>query len=242
MALSRGADFYFANLRIEGTTTDWFRKQTRHDLLVNARPMPGAPGIMQWAGGAAGLMVDKQPVQTSGVVFRRALMPQVRFPQTLRGAACEDLSVWWVLLARSSAIMYCPEPTVTYGTGGVGLYQHASFGSGRFLVRRADWIRYTRHVLNNYHLSPSERRFLQERLVGHREAALVSSLHLLRRQQQDALKEILYLFRDDPVCAAAWCRALPKLLYTKLRRASVTAARKPADADPPEHTGAPPAP
>jgi len=242
VALSRGADFFFANLCVEGTTTDWFRNLARRDLLDNPSQAPEAPGIMQWAGSVAGLMVVKCPIMTSAVVFRRALMPQVRFPRTLRGAACEDQWVWWELLLRSSAVMYSPEPTVTYGAGGVGLYQHASFGSLRFLVGHADWIRYMCHVLNEYPLSPGERRFLQNRLGEHREAALFSALHLLRRRQKNTLEEIMYLWRDDPVCAASWCVALPKILYTKLRCAFVTTGRRPADADPRRASGAPPAP
>ena len=223
VALSRGADFFFANLRVEGTTTDWFRQRAPHDLLDNPRPVAEAPGIMQWAGSVAALLAGKCMVMTSGVVFRRALMPQVRFPRTLRGAAGgEDLLVWWALLARSSVIMYCPEPTVTYGTGGVGTWQHSAFGSVKGFLRVADEVRWNRYVLNNYPLSPGEGRFLRERLAEHREAALVSALHLLRRRQEKALKEIVYLLRDDPVCAASWCVALPKLLYTTLRRASVT--------------------
>jgi len=218
VALSRGADFYVANLRVEGTTTDWFhQKAPHHDLLHNPCPVPGAPGIMQWTGNAAGLLAGKGMVMTPGVVFRRALMPQVRFPRTLRVAG-EDYWVWWALLARSSAIMYCLEPTVTCGTGGVGTYQHASFDSVIGLLRDADEVRWRRHVLDNYPLSPDERRLLHERLGEHREAALVSALNLLRRRRQNTLKEIMHLWRDDPVCAAAWCLALPKLLYTRLRR------------------------
>ena len=177
VSLSRGVDFYFAHQRIEGATTDWFGD--RADLLDESRLVPEALGIMQRAGSVATLIVSKCPVQTSSVVFRHALIPQVRFPRALRG--CEDQWVWWALLARSSANMYCPEPTVTYGAGGVGGYQHTSFGLVRFLVRRADWIRYRHHLLNKYPLTPGERR-LQEKLGGHREAALFSTLHSLRRR------------------------------------------------------------
>jgi succinoglycan biosynthesis protein ExoW len=222
LALSRGADFFFANLRIEGTATDWFRKQAPHELLDNPRPVPEAPGVMQWAGSVAGLLAGKCMVMTSGVVFRRALMPQVRFPRKLRGAGGEDLMVWWALLARSSTIMYCPEPTVTYGTGGVGFWQHSPFGSVRGFMRVANEVRWTRHVLKGYPLNPAERQFLKERLAEHRETALVHALHLMRRRQENPLKEIMYLLKDDPVCAGSWCMALPKLLYTQLRRASAS--------------------
>ena len=223
VALSRGADFFFSNLRIEGTTTDRLRQQRRHDLLDSPRPVQAAPGIMLWTGSASALMAVNGAITTSGVVFRRAVMPQVRFPLTLRGAAGgEDDLVWWALLVRSSVIMYCTEPTATYGTGGVGFYQHSAFGSVRHLVRLADGIRVRRYVLDNYPVSADERRLVQERIAAHRVDALVSALHLLRRRRENALKEILYLLRDDPMCLATWCVALPKLMYRKTLRAPVT--------------------
>jgi len=222
VALSRGADFFFANQRIEGTTTDQFRRQARSDILNNPNSVPEAPGIRQWTGSVAGLTVVNNPIGTSSVVFRRALMPQVRFPLTLRKAAsCEDVWVWWALLVRSSVIMYCLEPTGTYGTAGMGFYQHLAFGSVSYLVQVADDLRLRRHVLNNYPMSPGERRLLQEVIALRREEALVSALHLLRRRQENAVKEIIYLLRDDPLCTASWCVTLPKLLYTKFRGASV---------------------
>ena len=113
--------------------------------------------------------------------------------------------------------MYCTEPTVTYGTGGVGFWQHVEFGSLRHLVQLADTIRMRRYVLNTYPVSADERRRVLRSIAVHRDSALVSALHLLRRRREHALKEVLYLLRDDPVCVIAWCVALPKLLYRKIR-------------------------
>jgi succinoglycan biosynthesis protein ExoW len=223
VAFSRGADFFFANLSIEATTTDMFRQQARRDLLDNPRPVPATPGIMLWAGSVSGLLAINCPVVTSGVMFRRAVMPQVRFPLTMRGpAGGEDDLVWWALLVRSSVVMYCAEPTVTYGTGGMGFFQHSTYGSVRYLVRLADGIRVRRYVLHNYPVNPEDRRLVQKRIAAHRDDALVSALHLLRRRRENALKEILYLLRDDPMCVVAWCVALPKLVYRKIRRIPVT--------------------
>jgi len=221
VALSRGADFFFANLSIEGTTTDRFRQQARHDLLDDPRPVAGAPGIMLWTGSASALLAVNSPFTTSGVAFRRAVMPEVRFPNTQRGIAGEDDLVWWALLTRSSVIMYCTQPTVIYGTGGVGLFQHSAFGSVRYFVRLADGIRMRRYVLDNYPVSANERLLVQGRIAVHREEALISALHLLRRRREGVFKEILYLLRDDPMCAATWCVTLPKLMYKKIRRAPV---------------------
>ena len=83
-------------------------------------------------------------------------------------------------------------------------------------MRAADEVRWIRQALNNYPLSPVERRFVQGQLAVRRNYALLSALHVLRRRQENTLKEIMYLFRDDPVCAASWCVALPRVLYKAL--------------------------
>jgi succinoglycan biosynthesis protein ExoW len=220
VALSRDADFFFSNLRIEGTTTDRFRQQGRRDLLDNRRTAPAAPGIMVWAGTVSALLAVNCPVWSSAVAFRRAVMPQVRFPVTLRTAG-EDHIAWWELLVRSSVIMYCTEPTATYGTGGVGIWQHAEFGSVRHLVRLGDEIRMRRYVLNNYPVSAAARRIVQRTIAEHRDSALASALHLLRRRRENAFKETLYMLWDDPMWVASWCVTLPKLLYKRIRGAPV---------------------
>lgn len=222
VAFSRGADFFFANLGLEGTTTDMFRKLTRRDLLEDSRPVEEAPGIMRWTGGVSALLAVNCPVTTSAVAFRRAVLPQVRFRRFHGAAGGEDSLVWWELLMRSSVVMYCREPTVTYGTGGVGFWQHSTFGSVRHLVRVADEIRMRRYILHKYPVSAGDRRLVRERIAAHRKEALVSALHLLRRRRENAFKETLYLLRSDPVCVAAWCVALPKLVYRKIRRIPVT--------------------
>jgi succinoglycan biosynthesis protein ExoW len=216
LALSRGADFFFANLRIEGTTTDRFRQQARLDLLDNPRPVPDAPGIMLWAGSVSALLAVNCPVYSPTVAFRRAVMPQVRFPVTLR-AAGEDHIAWWELLVRSSVIMYSAEPTVILGTGGVGIWQHSEFGSVRHLVKLGDEIRMRRYVLNNYPLSADARRGVQQFIATQRDSALFSALHLLRRRRENAFKETLNLMWDDPMWVATWCVVLPKLLYRRIR-------------------------
>ena len=217
VALSLGADFFFSNLKIEGATTDMFRQDARRDLLEHPPPVAAAPGIRLWAAGASALLAIGSPVRTPTVAFRRAVMPQVRFPVTLRAAGEDDI-VWWDLLVRSSVIMYGTEPTVTVGTGGVGIWQHSDFGSLGHLLRVGDSIRMRRYVLNNYPVSTEARRLVQRSIAMHREEALTSALHLLRRRRKHAFKEIFCLLWDDPGCAASWCVALPKHLYSRIHQ------------------------
>jgi len=220
-ALSLGADFFFSNSRIEGETTDYFLEHARRDLLYNSKPVQGAPGIATWSDGVSALFGAGCVFRTATVVFRRAIMPEVRFPVKLRRAG-EDRLVFWELLLRSSVIMFCTEPTLVYGRAGVGTWRNSTLGSVAHLVRLADELRVRRYVLDRYPVSPVDRRLMRRTIANQRAAALYSALHLLRRRRKDVFKEILYLIRSDPVCAASWCIDLPKLLYRRIRSVPVT--------------------
>jgi len=215
-ALSLGADFFFSNSRTEGAGADYFHEHPRRDLLFNAQSVPGAPALRRWSRGVSALFGGGCAFATPTVVFRRALMPDLRFTTKFRRAG-EDQAAFWELLLRSSAILFCIEPTVVVGSGGVGTWRNSRWGSPAHLVRLADEIRLRRHVLSSFPVSVGERRRMQRAVAARRYEALASALHLLRRRRKDALKEILYLLRSDPVCAASWCVDLPNLLYRKIR-------------------------
>ena len=219
-AMAAGADFFFSNSRNEGQTTDRLAVHPLRDPLRNSEPVPGAPDIVRWKGGVPALFVAGCVFATPAAVFRRALMPEVRFPVSFRQAG-EDQVAFWNLLVRSSAIMYCAEPTVVVGSGGMGTYRNSDYGSAAHLVRLADEIRWRRYMISDdpLHnpLSTADRRLVQQAIATRRSTALYSALHLLRRRQ-NFFNEILYLLRSDPVCIASWCTDLPKLLYRKIRR------------------------
>jgi len=220
-ALSLGGDFFFSNSRVEGKTGDQFQHPSRRRLLSNARPVQGLPGIACWPHSVGELMGAACPFATATVVFQRALMPAIRFPIDFRRAG-EDQVVFWALLVRSSVIMYSIEPTLVYGGGGLGAWQKSCFGSPTHLVRLADEIHLRRHVLSTYPVSAGDRQLMQRAIAARRYMALYSALHLLRRRREDTLRELRYLLRSDPMCAASWCVKLPKLVYRWVSGAPIT--------------------
>jgi succinoglycan biosynthesis protein ExoW len=224
-ALALGADFFFSNSRVEGETEDHFHQHPGRDFLCTAQRLKGVPGIARWSEDISALLglLGPGPVfRTATVVFRRAVMPGLRFPTQFRRMG-EDQAVYWELLRRSSVIMFCSEPTLVYGSGGLGTWKNSTFGSPAHLIRLADEIRYARYVLRNQPVSMRDRPLMRRQIRDRRYEALQSTLHLLRRRRQ-VLPGILYLLRVDPLCAASWCLGVPKLLYGKLR-ARPTAAR-----------------
>lgn len=216
-ALALGADFFFANFLFEGATRDYFqvRPSAQRELLCDSPLIEGTPGIGRWTGTISTLFGHGLPFSTSMVVFRRSLRPRLRFPEDYRRAG-EDYAVFWELLTHSALIMFGTQPTVTYSRSGVGIYKHATFGGREFLVRTADEVRWWRGVVGSELLTSVDRRLIRDRIAVRRREALMNALHLLRRRH-NVLKELIYLFRSDPLCALAWGLDLPELVYTKLR-------------------------
>jgi succinoglycan biosynthesis protein ExoW len=217
--LSSGADFFFSNARNAAEATDILHAHPLRALLCNSESVAGATGIVRWSGGVPALFVHGCVFHTSAAVFRRALMPEVRFPVNYRVG--EDWVTFWALLVRSSVIMFCAEPTVVAGGGGLGTWRNATFGSAAHLVRLAEEIRCRRYVLGDdprhNPLSTADRQLLQRAIAERHSEALYSTLHSLRRRQ-NVFNEILYLLRSEPLCTVYWCAELPKLLYRKIRR------------------------
>jgi succinoglycan biosynthesis protein ExoW len=208
-ALLHGADFFFSNSRVEGEQQDYFREHPRSGILFGATEV--APGVARWTAGLPALFSAGAAFRTPTVVFRRAVMPQVRFPRNFRRAG-EDQVVFWQLLTRSTSILFCREVTVVYGSQGLGTWRNATLGTREHLIRLADEIHLRRHVLRHYPVKGDDRRLMREALNSRRSTAIYSTLHLLRRRH-NVIREILYLFRSDPFSVVWWGVALPKTLH-----------------------------
>ena len=207
-ALSQGGDFFFSNARVEGEQQNYFDENPYRQILYGSSEV--APGIALWSAGLAALFSGGCPFATPSVVFRRALMPQVRFPLNFRRAG-EDQVVFWQLLTRAGLILFSTEVTVTIGRG-VGTWRSATLGTREHLIVVADEIHLRRHVLSEYPITGDDRRLMRRALYSRRSIALRSTLHLLRRRH-NVIPELLYLFRADPFSVVWWSVALPKTLY-----------------------------
>ena len=208
-ALALGADFFFSNSRMEGESADYFETHPRRGSYERVAE---AVDIMRWSDSLSALFAAGSAFATPTVVFRRALMPELRFPVRFRRAG-EDQIAFSELLVRSSVVMFCTKPTVVVGLGGFGTWRNSTLGSVTNLVRLTDEIRLRRHMLHRFPVSAADRRLVRRAIAIRRHAALISALHVLRRRQPGALGEILYLLRADPLCAASWSVHFPRLLY-----------------------------
>jgi succinoglycan biosynthesis protein ExoW len=185
-AMTLGADFFFSNSRVEGQTADAFREHPRQRLLLSSERIQSEPQLMRWSHAVSALFGEGCAFRTSTVVFRRAVLPGVRFQAKLRCAG-EDHLVFWALLVRSSCILYCSEPTAVYGRSGLGTWQNSTYGSVAHLVRLADEIRVRRHVLKTYAVEAADRQLMHRGIAERRTFALASALHLIRRRKKGVL-------------------------------------------------------
>lgn len=209
-ALTQGADFFFSNSRVEGEQADYFHEHPRAALLLGSSAV--APGLARWSAGLPALFSAGCAFGTPTVVFRRAVLPEVRFPVNF-SIAGEDQVVFWQLLTRSALILFCTEVTVVYSGRGVGTWRNAALGTRAHLIRLADEIRLRRHVLAHYPVvTGDDRRLMRTAISQRRGQALYSTLHLLRRRH-NVSREVLYLFRADPLCVVSWSVRLPAMLY-----------------------------
>jgi succinoglycan biosynthesis protein ExoW len=209
-ALEQGADLYFSNFRHTGLIDNAFRDDPGRRHLMRE-----GQGLVKWTEGVSSLMQSSCPFTTSSVVFRRAIMPDVRFPRKFRRAG-EDHVVFWELALHSSCVMYSPKINLTVGNDGIGFWTKATLGTRAHLSRLADEIRLDRLVMKRYPVEGENRRQIRKAIMKRRDLALYSALHLLRRRQ-NVLGEILYLFWVDPACTVSWCASLPRMVYQWMR-------------------------
>ena len=181
--------------------------------VIDGSSVDGLLGVFQWIDGISALMTPGPPFVPSSVVFRRAILPSLKFCVTFRRAG-EDVLAWWDLLVRSSVIMFVREPTVVYGKG-VSIWSSSTIGSPAHLVRLADEIKLRRRVISEYPVADPDRRVFRQAIRERRAIALESILHMMRRGNRDFLQELTYLLRSDPACVASWLVQFPLLLLGK---------------------------
>jgi succinoglycan biosynthesis protein ExoW len=223
-ALNLGADFFFANSRNTGAADDYFHQHPQRALLCGTAALPEEPRLVRWQAGVSALFGAGCAFQTPTVVYRRSVMPELRFSLSFRRAG-EDQLFFWELLTRSSSILFCTEPTLVIGRDGFGTWQNSTLGSVAHLVRLADEIHLRRTVLRSFPVSTADRRLMRRAIATRRDTALYSALHLLRRRQPHALSETLKLLRSDPVCIFCWCIELPRLLSRRRRHLRAAASQ-----------------
>jgi succinoglycan biosynthesis protein ExoW len=200
-AFALGADFFFSNFHRSGLTEDAFTEPGRRHLQA-----PDGP-LIRWTQGVGALMRSACPIMTSSVVYRRSILPHLRFTRRYRRAG-EDHIAFWQLCLHASCIMYSTEATWTYGDEGVGTWRNCAWGTYEHLVMLTDEIRLLHHVARRFPVSSDAEAQICAALSARRLLALSTTLHLVRRHR-NVYGELVRLFCADPRCAVTWAATFP---------------------------------
>jgi succinoglycan biosynthesis protein ExoW len=202
VALAAGADFYFANYRVEGESQSAFERHGLDVALLG--PALDADAGVHWLGGDLAAEVLRWPVfQTSAVVFRRAPFATRRFDLRLRSCG-EDQLFFLQLLRGASRVATCTTVSSCYGRG-LGVYQNVAFGSAESRRRLVDSLKFLAVVRREFRGHDGLERAVRERQRVVVDAVVRQLLHDARRLQPAFLPALWEAFRFDP----SWATRVP---------------------------------
>ena len=179
-ALDAGHDIYFSNYRDIGASEGGFEARGRLDVSRHPR-LPGHADVHRFDGSLCEAILTMCPLETSTVVYRRAVAADLRFRPEFR-LAYEDLMFWYELAAASDRAVFSAAVGTQYGTG-VNIYRGVDPGSDAGLRVCLGSTLFGARVRSGFDLSPAQAAAVRERLDRNRRAIAAHLLHRLRRRQ-----------------------------------------------------------
>jgi succinoglycan biosynthesis protein ExoW len=157
-ALDAGFDFYFSNFTYLHNK-DGFLDVKRFTLEAHP-PLSEGSNLFRVGPGFFDLLLSRNPVGTSTVVYRLAAAPDARFdPRFFNG---QDELFWLGLASRTSRIVVSNEQEATYGFGvNISVPTFGSYESLRLILRL---LRYNRALPQLFDLNPTQKRVIHTRI------------------------------------------------------------------------------
>lgn len=149
-AFTRGADLYFSDWQRPGEAT---RFALPGVIRPEGDPLPGGDCLFRYRGDLFDAILRCAPIGTSGVVYRRAIAPQLRFHEDLHGP--EDNVFWMALAKAAGAVVYTTNCEAFYGTG-INIAAGATWRDPRVLKHLAQSARMHRRLPRLYELTNSQ--------------------------------------------------------------------------------------
>ncbi|MBW6397523.1 glycosyltransferase family 2 protein [Roseomonas sp. HJA6] len=191
-ALAQDADFYFADHTPLGAATTRFAET---GFLGAAAIEAGQPGVQEFRGDLADLILHNSPIGTSTVAFRVARMPRLRFQPDWR--AGEDTLFWLEATQRARRIFFSAEDCVTYGRG-VNIFAGCEWGTRPDLMRLRHSAAFHMHVSRHVPLREDQRRRNASWLRHLDRSFLLSLAAALRHREPGCLGELAAYARMRP--------------------------------------------
>jgi len=197
-ALQQGFDFYFANHYQLGQKVGAFERagrlrMDRHRLL--------APGGATYAyqDDMFDQILTGNVIGTSTVVLRRAPFQALRFREDFVYAG-DDYLFWMDCSRVSNRFVFSTNLECTYGAG-VNLYSGSGWGTETHLERIVHETAYMLAARRLFDLTAAQRRVVEDRLAGLRQAFARDLLHRVRHGGTWKGRLISRQFRQDPKSA-----------------------------------------
>ena len=206
-ALRSGVDFYFADFHQLGQSVSAFERAKRIDVTQHPL-LDGATTIREFRGDMVNQIIAGNILGTSVTAYAYHKMPDLRFRLGFRHTG-EEYLFWLDLALRSDRIAFGDRPECRYGSG-VNIYSDSAWGQEKYLTITIDDIKYRRRMLEEFQLSPAQRRLLKARIRQLRGSFTLGLLHHLRTHGRLPSRAVLrdYVAQDPSYPLTVWPAAL----------------------------------
>ena len=177
LALSTGHDFYFADLYQLDQSVSAFARAGRIDLARHVRLEVDAD-LYAFQGDMLEQIITGNVIGTSTVVFRREPLADLRFEEAFLNAG-EDYLFWIASARRGARFCFSTAIEATYGKG-VNVYSGSGWNTENFLKRVHHEMKYRKHLLRAFELTPATRSFVASCVDDLREQFASGLIHHVR--------------------------------------------------------------
>ncbi len=194
-ALDAGHDLFFSNFRDIGQEIGGFEarghlKPEEHD------PLPGVAEVHVYQGDLRDAVLAGCPIETSTVVFSRAVFGDLRFRAKFRNSY-EDYMFWFEMAACSPRVAFSAAVGTQYGVG-INLYRGVDPGSDASLRVLVGSTKFGACVRAAFPLTPRQKASVKDRLTRNRCSVVGILMHRLRRRQRFPWPELAQYLKADP--------------------------------------------
>jgi succinoglycan biosynthesis protein ExoW len=198
-ALNQGHDFYFADFYQLNQQVSAFARARRIDVAQHPA-LPGTPQLHRYGGDMQDQVLRGNIIGTPTVVYRYAIMPDLRFREEFVYAG-EDYLFWLDLSSRTKGIVFSSECECVCGAG-VNIFSGSGWGTEKSLIRLHYEMKYKKAIASLFTLNLEQRAANQAAVRALRQSFVADVLHrvlhrkpfgeVLRKQAAIDLRSVLY--------------------------------------------------
>ena len=216
-AIEAGCDFYFSDhLDYSGDTTRFGRLQAKGTFRVVDHPQIQHDSTLHWfMGDFVDQLIHDFVVQTATVVMRRSLLGNHRFPISFRRAG-EDHLFWMQIAASGAKVAFSDRVECTLGKG-VNIYEGSGWGTEGALKRSIDFHALLLEMRERYAKTKEQKKGLSRRLIWSRSEFISTMLHNIAHKKMIPVREIMNLFKNDPLIIAALFPETIRIINKKIK-------------------------